>query len=62
MEPASAPSHLWLAEGLLRLRIPGEDEANKKLKDEACSEFKKALRYDPKNPDAMKGMERVGCQ
>jgi tetratricopeptide (TPR) repeat protein len=62
LDPSLSQAHLWLAEGLLRLRIPGEDEANKKIKEEACVEFKKALRFDPKNADAMKGMERVGCQ
>jgi tetratricopeptide (TPR) repeat protein len=54
--------HLWLAEGLVRSRIPGEDEANRKLKEEACDEYRKALRLNPKNKDAEKGMERIGCQ
>jgi tetratricopeptide (TPR) repeat protein len=62
MEPGNSQGHFWLGEGLIRLRIPGEDEANKKLKEEACTEFKKVVRLDPKNPDAPRAMERVGCQ
>jgi tetratricopeptide (TPR) repeat protein len=61
LDPNNAQGHLWLAEGLLRSRIPGEDELNKKLKEEACLEFRKVLKLEPKNEDAKKGMERVGC-
>ena len=61
MDANSVQGHLWLAEGLVRSRVPGNDETNKQLKDEACSEYKKVLRLDSKNEDAKKGMERIGC-
>lgn len=61
LDQNNAQGHLWLAEGLIRARIPGEDEKNRVLKEEACSEYKKALRLDPKLDDAKKAMERVGC-
>ena len=61
LDANSVQGHLWLAEGLVRSRVPGDDEANRQLKDEACSEYKKVLRLDSKNEDAKKGMERIGC-
>ncbi|MFN0159331.1 MAG: tetratricopeptide repeat protein [Bacteroidota bacterium] len=61
MDANNCQGHLWLAEGLVRSRVAGDDEANKKLKDEACSEYRKALKCDPKLDDAKKAMERIGC-
>jgi tetratricopeptide (TPR) repeat protein len=54
-------SHLWLAQGLVLLRIEGDDEGNRKLTSEACEEYRKVLRLNPGNADAKKGMERIGC-
>ncbi|MGA9117063.1 MAG: tetratricopeptide repeat protein [Bacteroidota bacterium] len=61
LDPNTAAGHLWLAEGLVLLRIPGDDENNRRLQEEACSEYRKALRLDPRNEDAKKGMERINC-
>ncbi len=61
LDPNNAQGHLWLAEGLIRSRIPGDDTKNKQLKEEACGEYRKVLKIEPKNEDAKKGMERVGC-
>lgn len=61
MDANSCQGHLWLAEGLVRSRVAGDDEANKKLKDEACAEYRKALKCDPRLEEAKKGMERIGC-
>lgn len=58
--PKNAQAHLWLAQGLIFLRIEGEDELNKKLADEARKEYKIVLQLDPGNPDAKKGLERIG--
>jgi tetratricopeptide (TPR) repeat protein len=55
-------SHLWLAQTLILLRVEGADEANKKLQEEACQEYKQVLRLQPTNADAKKGMERIGCK
>jgi tetratricopeptide (TPR) repeat protein len=59
--PGNVQGHFWLGETLVRARIPGDDEVNKKLKEEACSEWRKVLKLDPKNEDAKKGLERISC-
>jgi hypothetical protein len=41
--------------------VPGDDKRNAEIKDEACGELRKALKYDPRNEDAKKSMERIGC-
>ncbi len=61
LEPNNCAGHLWLAEGLVRARVAGDDATNKKLKEEACAEYRKTLKCDPKNEDAKKGLERIGC-
>jgi tetratricopeptide (TPR) repeat protein len=61
MDPANAQGHLWLAQGLIRSRREGEDERNKGLHEEACTELRKVLKIEPKNEDAKKTMERIGC-
>jgi tetratricopeptide (TPR) repeat protein len=61
LDPNNAQGHLWLAEGLMRSRVAGDDEVNKKLKEEACSEYRKVLKLEPKNDDAKKGLEKYGC-
>lgn len=61
LEPSNAEAHFWLGETLVRARVPGDDERNKKLKEEACSEWRKVLKLDPKNENAKKGLERIGC-
>lgn len=62
LDPANAQGHLWLGQGLIQARVEGEDAKNKVLQEEACSEFRKALKIDPRNEDAKKAMERIGCK
>jgi tetratricopeptide (TPR) repeat protein len=61
MNPNNYMSHLWLAQGLVLLRVEGDDEGNRKLTGEACEEYRKVLRLNPGNADTKKGMERIGC-
>jgi len=42
--------------------VEGDDAGNKKLQEEACAEFSKVLRLDPRNEDAKKSKERIGCK
>jgi len=60
--PNDAQPHLWLGQGLILARKEGEYDKNKKLVEEACVELTKALRLDPRNDDAKKSMERIGCK
>jgi tetratricopeptide (TPR) repeat protein len=60
-DPNNAQGHFWRGEALIRSRIPGNDAENEKLKEEACSEWKKVLKLDPKNEDAKKEMAHYGC-
>jgi len=57
----NSDGHLWLGEALVRSRVEGETERNRQLNEEACGEFRKVLRLDPKNDQARKSMERIGC-
>ena len=61
LDPNNAQGHLWLAQGLIQSRVEGEDEKNKQLRDDACGELRKVLKIEPKNEDAKKAMERIGC-
>jgi len=61
LEPSNGQGHFWLGQGLVMLRVEGDNPGNKKLVEEACSEFRKALRLDPKNEDAKKAMTRISC-
>ena len=61
MNPKDPAAHLWLAQGLVLMRIEGDDAGNKKLKDEACQEYRTVLKMEPRNKDAQKGMELIGC-
>ncbi|HUI10054.1 MAG TPA: tetratricopeptide repeat protein [Bacteroidota bacterium] len=60
-DQASAEAHFWLGTGLLLMRKEG-DPGNAKLMEEACSEFNKCLRLDPKNENARKAKEHYGCK
>ncbi|MGA9121280.1 MAG: tetratricopeptide repeat protein [Bacteroidota bacterium] len=62
LDSKNALAHLWLAQALILLRVEGQDEMNRKLQEEACSEFKWTLRLQPGNQDAKKGMDRYGCK
>jgi tetratricopeptide (TPR) repeat protein len=62
LDPGNAQGHLWLGQGLIQARVEGADAENAKLKEEACSEFRKTLKLEPRNEDAKKAMERVGCK
>jgi tetratricopeptide (TPR) repeat protein len=61
LDPGSAPAHFWLGEGVLRLRIPGDNESVHKYTEEACQEFKKALAIDPHHEGALKETKLRGC-
>jgi len=61
MNPNNYMSHLWLAQGLVLMRVEGDDEGNRKLTSEACEEYRKVLRLNAGNADAKKGMERISC-
>jgi tetratricopeptide (TPR) repeat protein len=60
-DPSNTQGHLWLAQGLIRSRKEGDDARNKTLQEEACNELRKVLKLDPRNEDAKKTMERIGC-
>lgn len=61
LEPGNAQGHLWLAQGLVQSRKEGDDKRNREIQEEACSELRKALKFEPRNEDAKKLMERIGC-
>ena len=61
LDPGNAQGHLWLAQGLIQSREEGDDEKNKQLQEEACRELRKVLKIEPRNEDAKKAMERIGC-
>ncbi|MBI5474694.1 MAG: tetratricopeptide repeat protein [Ignavibacteriae bacterium] len=62
LEASNAQGHFWLGNTLLMQRREGDTPGNKKLQQEACAEFVKALKLDPRLGDAKKAMERVGCK
>jgi tetratricopeptide (TPR) repeat protein len=62
LEPGLAVGHFWLGTGLVLMRVEGDNEGNRKLVEEACSEYGKCLRLDPKNQDALKARERISCK
>lgn len=62
MDPNNAQGHFWLANSLTYLRKEGDTQGNRKLQDEACAEYAKTLRLDPRNEDAKKAAERIGCK
>ena len=62
LDPGLAVGHFWLGTTLVLMRVEGDNEGNKKLVEEACSEFSKCLRLDPRNEDARKAKERIGCK
>jgi tetratricopeptide (TPR) repeat protein len=62
LDAGNCQGHYWLGMGLIFLRKEGEDALNRKLTEEACGEFGKTLRCDPRNEDAKKARERYGCK
>jgi tetratricopeptide (TPR) repeat protein len=62
LDPGNVQAHLWLGQALIQSRVEGENELNKKLQEEACTEYAKVLRLDPRNEDAKKAKERIGCK
>jgi tetratricopeptide (TPR) repeat protein len=62
LDPRSAAAHFWLGEGLIRLRVPGDDESVHKYTEEACAEFNKALAIDPHHEGALKEVKLRGCR
>lgn len=61
MEGGNAQGHFWLAQGLIRSRKEGEDEKNRQILEEACNELRRVLKLEPRNEDAKKSMNLVGC-
>ncbi|HUI65592.1 MAG TPA: tetratricopeptide repeat protein [Bacteroidota bacterium] len=62
LEPGNAQAHFWLAQALILSRVEGDDARNHVLVEEACAELTKTMRIDPKNEDARKSKERIGCK
>jgi tetratricopeptide (TPR) repeat protein len=62
LETSNEQAHLWLGQGLVMARVEGDDAGNAKLQSEACDEFRKALKINPRNEDAKKAMARIGCK
>lgn len=62
MDASNAEGHYWLGLALTYLRIEGRTEENKKLVQEACAEYAKVLRLNPRHEEAKKAMERIGCK
>lgn len=62
LDAANPQAHFWLGESLIRRRIEGENALNKKLTEEACREFARAMALDPSFEDAKKEMFRYGCK
>ncbi len=62
LDPNLAVGHFWLGTGLVLSRKEGDTPGNKILVEEACAEFGKCLRLEPKNEDARKAKERIGCK
>jgi tetratricopeptide (TPR) repeat protein len=62
LEQNLAVGHFWLGTGLVLMRVEGDNAGNAKLVEEACSEYTKCLRLDPRNEDARKAKERIGCK
>jgi len=61
-DPGNCQGHFWLGDCYSRLRMMGEDEKNIELKKKACEEWRTVMRLCPKNEDAQKSLERLGCQ
>ena len=61
-DQGAADGHFWLGTALVLTRKEGDTEGNKRIVDEACAEYNKCLRYDPKNENAKKAKERIGCK
>jgi tetratricopeptide (TPR) repeat protein len=62
LDGSNEQAHLWLGQGLVMARVEGDDAGNAKLQSEACEEFRKALRINPRNEDARKAIDRIGCK
>ncbi len=62
MDACNAQAHFWLGNSLTYLRKEGDTIGNRKLQEEACAEYAKALKCDPKLEDAKKSMARIGCK
>jgi tetratricopeptide (TPR) repeat protein len=62
LDQKSVQGHLWLGQALIQSRVEGDNEGNAKLQAEACAEFNLVLRLEPRNEDAKKAKERIGCK
>jgi tetratricopeptide (TPR) repeat protein len=62
LDPQSAAAHFWLGEGLIRLRVPGDNQSVHSYTEEACKEFKRTLAIDPGHEGAKKEIRLRGCK
>ena len=62
LDQENAESHFWLGEALIRSRIVGNDESIRSLTAEACTEFRKAIKLNPRHENAKKEMVKYGCK
>lgn len=62
MDACNAQAHFWLGNSLTYLRKEADTIGNRKLQEEACAEYAKALKCDPKLDEAKKSMARIGCK
>lgn len=62
LDQNNVQGHLWLGQALTQSRVEGDNDGNLKLQSEACAEFGKVLRLDPRNEDAKKAKDRIGCK
>ncbi|MEO8168250.1 MAG: hypothetical protein ABI623_08385, partial [bacterium] len=62
MDACNAQAHFWLGNSLTYLRKEGDTSGNHRLQEEACSEYAKAVKCDPKLEEAKKSAARIGCK
>ncbi len=64
--PSQADLHTWLGQSLMylyfkKVKETGDRKAYDHLKQEACNEFNKVLKIDPRNSNAKNGKEKLDC-
>jgi len=64
--PSQADLHTWLGQSLMylyfkRVKETGDRKGNDYLKQDACAEFNKVLKIDPKNPNAKNSKDKLDC-
>lgn len=64
--PSQADLHTWLGQSLMylyfkKVKETGDRKAYDHLKQEACNEFNRVLKIDPRNSNAKNGKEKLDC-